>query len=256
MLSLADYAARAAKAFIAALVAIIRAIFGGAKEAALSLAGDARRVGRAAKAVGEATGRAVGKGLDGPARVLDLTADAIGSTLGALLPRPPVGPRDVADAAVAADRVPVSARPPQASGPVPLVGVAVQLAAASLLHGGDAEVARRELADAPQHVRDWFGRLTPSDLQRLTTLPSRTVHRHVTATDASDRIADLPPVGAAPGAMSDAEQRAALAAARRRMAGERAEVEAMGRRGGVRSLADEGYVPAQTWTTAPRPSMH
>lgn len=261
-MSLADRLAQAAKAIIAAIVALITALFGGAREAGALLMNDARRVVRVARGAVEATARVVGTGLAGPARVLDAAAGAIGSTLGAMLPRRPVGPRDVADAAVAGDNTrdssitPMPAKARAELETSAMVGSAIHAAAASLACGDDA-LAERQAAGLPSEVRAWLVALTPREIARLIATDGYHVVAHV---EGRHPAAGLPPVPAAAAPITDrAQMQAALAEIRRIARAER--LEAVERAtGGGRPAAlptrDDDYVPPRPSRQGPRPAFH
>lgn len=232
MTSIAEKIAETARAFIALLVAAIRALFGGAKEAAVGLAGDARRIGRAAHAAGSYTAAAVGTGLAGPLRALDLTAGAVGDTLGALLPRRPVGPADVADGAVARDdrAAPVARRTPVPRAPLStsMLAVTTQLSAAARLRE-DAECAAEHDAVMPVDVVAWLNRLTAAELGVLAEMHPATVMGHITGTAAA---LGLQPVAApTTPTISRDSMRRMLAEIQANARNDRAEVAAMAARG-------------------------
>lgn len=263
MSSLAEKAAQAFKILAAAIAAIFRFIFGGVSEAATSLAGDARRITRAARRAAEATGRAAGRVLDGPARALDLTTGAIGQTLGALLPQRPVGPRDVADAAVARDDRaiidPVSVASPAARAQLTAVameGNTIQFAAAARARG-DAIMARSYDEDLAPHVRVWLDGLSPRQVAYLASLDCYAISAHV---DGRSLTSGLPAVPAQPApATAREDMQRMLAEIRRNARTDRAGVAEMMTRGPrPPSLPDddEGYVPPRRSPPGPRPSFH
>lgn len=175
-----------------AVRAFVRALLGMGTEAVGELKGDAVALTRGARRGVEATGRVVGVGLEGPARVLDATAGAIGSTLGALLPQAPVTPAAVARGAVARDdrREAVGYAPVQASSPAPvpvttLPGLIKQHAYAALDWKGEKANALPPL-DA-RHAA-WIASLSMGERLTLAAAAPATIARHLDATSASERI--------------------------------------------------------------------
>lgn len=190
--------ARFVEAFIAAIRAMFAFVFGGTVETFRRDLSGIRKAAGVAKSVGDHALVAAGKGLEGPGRVLDAAAGAVGSTLGALLPVAPVGPRQVADAAVAHDRAPT----------MPAVFTAP---AAPLNAGGRSEddarnlqawarcARKNDLAGAQKlpginlAVFNWLNTLDDTQLLRLEQLPASRVLAHVLATTDADRTPLLPP---------------------------------------------------------------
>lgn len=238
-MNLGDKFARAAKAFAALIMAMIRAIFGGAKEAGHAIAGDVRMVARGVKGAVAHTAHLAGRGLTGPLRALDLTASAIGGTLGALIPRRPVGPRDVADAAVARDsRATASAADPMA-GIAPaaraelhaamMIGGAVQRSAEAHA-AGDAKRAEFLDDDLPPHVAAWLRGLSPSDLRHIAGAHIGLVAAHVQGRSPIEGIPLVPPLSTQP-TPAALDTRRLLAEIRARARTDRAEVAEMMKRG-------------------------
>lgn len=247
--ALAEKAAAAFKALAALIAAIVRMIFGGIKEAGGMLAGDARRLTRAAKSAGEATGRAAGRILEGPARALDLTAGAVGATLGALLPRAPVTPKAVADAAVAQDdgfvTDPLAAASPAAKAALfgaAMTGNVVQFAAEARARG-DAPMTRHYDEDLPPHVSQWLDGLSARQLAQLGKMHTFAVAAHVEGRAVAD---GLPPM---PQPTSDrAEMQKMLSEIRRNACADRAGVAGMATRGPRSALPtsdDEAYISSR-----------
>lgn len=170
-------------AFIAALIA---AIFGDAREAAVSLYGDVKRVAGVAKAAVDRTATAVGAGLEGPARALDLTASGIGGVLGALLPRPAVHASDVAEVALANDNR-------AAAGPRP---VALGLGELVIAHNRAAMDptgrSGRDLAPLPRDVASWLAGLDTGARCNLAFVPAFRVEQHLRAESLSEIHGGLP----------------------------------------------------------------
>jgi hypothetical protein len=200
-------------ALVAAIMAMLTALFrfltGGTwADLKRDVAGVRRAVGTA-RSIGEHALVAVGRGLEGPARVLDATAGAVGATLGALLPQAPVGPRQVAQSAVAADddirsdfeRQSVTIKPA-------ILGTQLQLAA-QCLAGGDGYMAGFHAAEASPEIQVWLKGLTARQLATLSDLNGGAIEAHVTG---GQRYPGLPPVAALapaprPAALSDEEMK-------------------------------------------------
>lgn len=190
--------ARFVAAFIAALRAVIALVFGGTVDTFRRDIASARKVAGAAKAVGDHALAAAGRGLEGPARAVDLVANGIGTTLGALLPVAPVGPRQVADAAVAHDRAPSmpatfspSASPLDAGGRSEEDARNVQ-AWARCARKNDA-AGTKKLGQINIAVFEWLTSLDDTQLLRLEQLPPSRVLAHLLATTDADRTSLLPP---------------------------------------------------------------
>lgn len=167
----------------------------------------ARRFGAAAKGavpgfVGDglsAAGRGLGHALTLPLHAVDATANAIGSTLGALLPTRPVTAKNVADAAVERDETRMQMVDPEnnpaqaALRDACLVGIRIQSAASSLQReGGELHAIYRD--DLTPPVTHWLESLTPAQLQAVVDAPSYALDRHVNATKREDLVPGLPRV--------------------------------------------------------------
>jgi hypothetical protein len=234
-MSVSDRFARIARAIAAMIMAALRAIFGGVKEVGAAIAADVRMVGRGVRDGASHVAHVAGRGLSGPAQVLDYAAGAFGATLGALLPRRPVGPRDVADAAVGRDdsmaaqtltQVPPAARAELHA--AAMLGNAVQ-ASAGARAAGDVRMIPLHDADLPPHLVQWLGGLSPNQLRHLGELTTWVVAAHV---QGRTPIPGIPPAPAAPvAAPARDDMRAMLAQIRRAAANDRAEVAAMATRG-------------------------
>ncbi len=236
-MNLSDRVARIARAIAAMIMAALLAIFGGVKEAGSAIAGDVRMVARGVRDGASHVAHVAGRGLAGPLRVLDYTAGAIGSTLGALLPRRPVGPRDVADAAVRRDsrrpaalsvgQIPLAARAELDA--VMMLGGAVQRAAEARASGdhGRADFLGQDL---PPHVASWLKGLSPNDLKHVAGAGITHVAAHVQGRAGIEGIPPVPPLAARP-APAALDTRKLLAEIRARAATDRAEVAAMMKRG-------------------------
>lgn len=190
--------ARFVEAFIAAIRAMFAFVFGGTTDTFKRDLSGIRKAAGVAKTVGDHALVAAGKGLEGPGRVLDAAAGAVGSTLGALLPVAPVGPRQVADAAVAHDRAP--AMPPVFTAPaVPLNAGGRSEDDARNLQAWARCARKNDLAGAQKlpginlAVFDWLNTLSDVQLLRLEQLPASRVLAHVLATSDADRTPLLPP---------------------------------------------------------------
>ncbi|TXM97508.1 hypothetical protein FV242_31395 [Methylobacterium sp. WL64] len=250
MTSFSEIIARAIRALIAAVLAL----FGGAKEAAATLVEDGRQIGRAARGIGEATARLVGKGLAGPARILDRLANATGS----LLPRGTAGPKQIADAAVEHDHVgyQIPAATKAAMTEAAMAGNRVSFAATARARG-DADMAASLDADLPPHVKSWLDTLSPKQIAAVAAMDVFHIQAHVEGRSLAD---GLPPVPAQPKAVTGrAEMQAALAEIRRIARAERAaEVErATGghRRPVLPAEDDADYAPVRAGGGM-RPAFH
>jgi hypothetical protein len=195
-----------------AVLRLVRRILGIGSEAATELKGDAIALARGARRGIEATGRVVGTGLEGPARVLDATASAVGATLGALLPQRPVTPADVARGALARDdrRQGVAAAVPHDVAEAPLPAPALTLpilvqahAKASIDPTGRAAEGLIPLDD--RHAA-WIRSLDLHERKLLAWSSARVIERHLDATHASHRILGVSAVPS-PAQYADARSR-------------------------------------------------
>lgn len=244
--------ARFVAAFIAALRAVIALVFGGTVDTFRRDIASARKVAGAAKAVSDHALAAAGKGLEGPARAVDLVANGIGTTLGALLPVAPVGPGQVAKAAVAADDND-GLTPPWVKDfrmPLALLGTQIQLAAQARADGNRV-LSTFDSDEASPTVKAWFEGLSRKQYATLAALNPWAIEAHVNAKSDADRNPALPavsPLTVAPRALglSDAEMARIKDQARRNLAASRGEVQAMMQRGRPASLDDgEAYETAR-----------
>lgn len=267
--------AAAIAAIAAMVVAVIKALFGGCWS---ELKHDVKRHAQAAKEMAgfagdaaAAVGRGAGHVLSGPLRALDLTADAVGQTLGALLPQAPVTARQVADGAVARDDNRVHRADPEYQAAheglvaANLVGIRVQGAASSLLgRGGSLHAIYADGLTPP--VTAWLEGLSKAQLQTIVDAPSHTLDRHIQAQAKGDLLPGLPPVlstvarlakEANGGEMDMAEM---LAKAKANLRNSGFEAEAMAKRGTFRRPpeepeADGQVVPIRGPRPTPRPSF-
>ena len=160
-------------AIMAMIAAVMKAIFGGSwGELKDTVSRHAKAAGEMIGFAGDATaavGRGAGHVLSGPLKALDLTASAVGQTLGAMLPHAPVTAKAVADAAVERDETRVQHFDPENSPAQAalvasnLVGIRIQGAASSLLsRGGELHAIYRD--DLPPPVTAWLEGLSPAQL--------------------------------------------------------------------------------------------
>lgn len=223
-------------ALVAAIVAMINAmvqfVFGGTWGDLKRDLSGARKAAGLARAVGGHALVGVGKGLEPVLRAADATASAVGATLGAMIPRAPVGPRQVADAAVAHDDAASDGLGnPRIHVPMALLGTQLQLAAQCRARGDDLS-ASFHLTDASPAVKAWIGGLTRGQAVALAEMNPWAIEAHL---DGSKLEAALPPVPkvapiAKVGILSDAEMRAMEAQARRNRRDDRDEIAARDRR--------------------------
>lgn len=236
-----------------------------------------KRAGAAARAVASGTGdgltaagRAVGHGLTGPLRALDLTASAVGQTLGAMLPQAPVTAKTVADSAVARDDSRTHLVDPEHQAArdglvaASLVGIRVQGAASSLLsRGGPLHAIHAD--HLTPNVKAWLEELTPVQLKAVIDAPAHLLDRHIGADAQSDLIPGLPRVLStmarlakeATGA-NDMDMEAMIAKAKANLRGDRAAVAEMMKRGPrPPQEPDEGgqVIPIRGPRPSPRPSF-
>ncbi|QDI79013.1 hypothetical protein E8E01_00385 [Methylorubrum populi] len=198
---------RLARAIMAAIKKVLSFLFGGAFG---DIGRDVGKVkglaGRAA--IGAAYGvEGVARGLDAGYRFTHGLASGVGSILGALVPRPPVGPADVAAAAAAQDNrevrendgirgsvraasaaAPTMTAPAAAAlaqpAPAPVETVALVREAVALLQRQDL-AAGAVIAKLPHRIGNWLAALDAADLGRLAALTSGSLHRHVTGVEAA-----------------------------------------------------------------------
>lgn len=184
-------------AFAKAILRFVRRLLGLATETASELKGNAVDAIDTARRGVEATGRVVGAGLHGPAVVLDAAASAIGATLGAVLPRPPVTPADVARGAVAQDdcRETTAGYAPVEVGtnpaPPPLLTPPILVkahATASLDRTG--RKAEGLIALDPRHA-EWLAGLTLGERLMLAAATPDAIGRHL---DESKRLPGVSPM--------------------------------------------------------------
>ncbi|MCG5246913.1 hypothetical protein LPC10_17495 [Methylorubrum sp. B1-46] len=194
---------KAARAIMRAIRKVLALVFGG------TFADIGRDVDTVRGIAGGVAGRAAlgaAHTVDGVGRTLGLgyrmthgIASGVGGLLGALVPRPPVGPADVAAAAAAQDRretqandnlrdtvaAAISAAPaPSARARLsppplsPVETVALVREAAALMQKKDPGAAA-VIDRLPHQAGNWLLLLEDADLARLTSLPSGAVWRHV-----------------------------------------------------------------------------
>jgi hypothetical protein len=255
-MNLKNQLARAAAAIAAMVMAMIRALFGGAKKAGAAIAGDVRMVARGVRDGASHVAHVAGRGLAGPLRALDLTASGIGGVLGARIPRRPVGPRDVADAAVARDSRATTAPSDPMAGIAPaaraelqaamMIGGAVQRSAEAHT-AGDAKRAEFLDDDLPPHVAAWLRGLSPSDLRHIAGAHIGHVAAHVQGRSQMEGIPLVPPLSTQPSPAA-LDTRRLLAEIRARARTDRAEVAEMMKRGPRPAVLptaddDEDYAP-------------
>lgn len=198
-----------ARAIMRAIRKLVAFIFGG------TVADIERDVATVRGIAGGVAGRAAlgaAHAVDGVGRTMGLgyrlthgIASGVGGLLGALVPRPPVGPADVAAAAAAQDNAEartndnirgsvhaaVAAAPatsararfsPPALSPVETVATVRE--AAALMQRKDpaaAEVIQR----LPHQASNWMLLLSEADLTRIEALPSGQIWRHVSGVEAA-----------------------------------------------------------------------
>ncbi|MBO1020426.1 hypothetical protein IPV08_10645 [Methylobacterium sp. SD274] len=213
------------------IVALFRFIVGGTWGDLKRDVSTARKVAGLARSVGGHALVGVGKGLEPAFRAVNATASAVGATLGALIPRAPAGPRQVADAAVAHDDAASDGLGnPRIHVPMALLGTQLQLAAECRARGNDL-AASFHLTDASPAVRAWIEGLTRGQAVALAEMNPWAIEAHLDGT----KLTSLPPVpkvvpAAKVGTLSDAEMRAMEAQARRNRRDDRDEIAARARR--------------------------
>jgi hypothetical protein len=226
-MNLKNQLARAAAAIAAMVMAMIRALFGGAKKAGAAIAGDVRMVARGVRDGASHVAHVAGRGLAGPLRALDLTASGIGGVLGAMIPRRPVGARAELQAAM-------------------MIGGAVQRSAEAHT-AGDAKRAEFLDDDLPPHVAAWLRGLSPSDLRHIAGAHIGHVAAHVQGRSQMEGIPLVPPLSTQPSPAA-LDTRRLLAEIRARARTDRAEVAEMMKRGPRPAVLptaddDEDYAP-------------
>lgn len=267
--------ARFLAAIAAMIAAAVRFMFGGSwgelKHDVRRHAVAAREMAGFAKDGAAAAGRSVGHGLSGPLRALDLTANAIGQTLGAMLPHAPVTARQVADGAVERDDARTHRADPEyhaaREGLVAanLVGIRVQGAASSLLsRGGPLHAIYSD--ELTPTVRAWLEELSPVQLKAVVDAPSHLLDRHLNADAQTDLIPGLPRVLStmarlakeATGA-NELDMEAMIARAKANLRNSKGEAEAMMARGTFRRPPEEPeagqVIPIRGPRPTPRPSF-
>ncbi|WHQ72050.1 hypothetical protein [Methylorubrum extorquens] len=204
MMNWAKKLAELIEAVIRMVLALILAVLGdewdGVKPAARRLGAAAKGAVPGVVADGlSAAGRGLGLALTLPLHAVDVTASAIGATLGAMLPRPPVTAKAVADGAVAQDDARTYRDTPEYqeahAGLVAanLVGIRIQGAASSLLsRGGSLHSIYADGLTPP--IATWLEGLTAAQLQAVVDAPSYALDRHVNATKREDLLPGLPRV--------------------------------------------------------------
>ncbi|MFC6776578.1 hypothetical protein [Methylobacterium gregans] len=217
-----------------------------------------------------AAGRGLGHALTLPLHAVDVTASAIGATLGAMLPTPPVTARQVADGAVARDDArthredPEMAEAHDALVAANLVGIRVQGAASSLLErGGKLHAVYRDELHPP--VTAWLESLSPAQLKAIVDAPSYALDRHLKAEAKADMLPALPPVLSTVARMAKAanggelDMKAMLAQAKKNLRNSQGEAEAMMARGTFRRPPEEPeggqVIPIRGPRPTPRPSF-
>lgn len=185
---------KAARAIMRAIRKVIAFIFGGTVadvgrdiDTVKGLAGRAAIAG----AVGvEGVGKTLGLGH----RLVHGAASAVGATLGALLPRAPIGPREVADAAVANDNAAaermrrrvqnqrarrLSMEP--VTDPAEVAALAMESAAQLAARGRDAGATRMS-AQLPSDVSVWLLRLSADELRAVVSSTPEAIQGHILGT--------------------------------------------------------------------------
>lgn len=178
-------------ALIAAIQAMVRFVFGGTWASLGRDVAGVRRAAGVARSVGDRALVAAGKGLEGPARAVDLVASGIGSTLGALLPTAPVTAKAFADAAVSHDDVapPAPSRAPASMIRTAILGQSIQMAASNRIEGGEHPYLHTD--DLPRAVVAWLDTLDRRQLAVLADMEIWGIEAHVSSRSRSEL---LPPV--------------------------------------------------------------
>ncbi|MFY9294746.1 MAG: hypothetical protein WAP03_29290 [Methylorubrum rhodinum] len=244
-----------ARALLRALRKLLRLIFGGT-------GGDLARDFTAAKGLAGRAAIAGAHGVEGVGQALGLghrlvhgVASAVGATLGALLPRAPIGPREVADAAVANDNATAERMRRRVEGqraqraemerrrlelepvtdPSEVAALAIGSAAQLSARGRDAGATRMS-AKLPSDVSIWLLRLGADELRAVMTATPDAIQAHILGTAPLPGVQPVPFPSAALGlstpALVDAGQFAEmLRKARQGLAASKQEAEAASRRG-------------------------
>lgn len=180
-----------AAAMAAMIAAMFRFIFGGTWADLKRDVAAVRKAAGVARKVADHALVAAGKGLEGPARAVDLVAGGIGSTLGALLPTAPVSARAFADAAVSHDDVAPSApsRAPANLIRTAILGQSVQMAASNRIENGAHPYLHTD--DLPRSVVAWLDELDRRQLAVLLDMEIWGIEAHVSGRSRSEL---LPPV--------------------------------------------------------------
>ncbi|WP_131803787.1 hypothetical protein [Methylorubrum salsuginis] len=206
-----------ARALLRALRKLWRMLFGGT-------GGDLARDFTAAKGLAGRAAIAGAHGVEGVGKTLDFSyraahgvAKGVGGLLGALVPRPPVGPADVAAAAAAQDNrearandnirgsvhaavssaaPATSARARLAPPPLsPVETVAVVREAAALMSRKDPGAAE-VIGRLPHQAGNWMLLLEDGELSRLAALPSGDLWRHVSGVQTAPGLRPIATVSA------------------------------------------------------------
>ncbi|MBI1689544.1 hypothetical protein D9Y22_12555 [Methylorubrum sp. DB1722] len=239
---------------MAIVAAVMKALFGGSWS---ELKHDVRRHAKAAKEMAgfagdgvAAVGRGAGHVLSGPLKVLDFTAGAIGSTLGAMLPTRPVTAKNVADAAVERDETRVQHFDPENSPAQAalvasnLVGIRIQGAASSLLsRGGELHAIYADSLTPP--VTEWLESLSPAQLKAVVDAPSYSLDRHVNAKSRADLLPGLPRVLSSTARLAQAAAEADVGPAAMAEMMRKARANASRDRAGAADMATRGPRPPQ-----------
>ncbi|AMB45076.1 hypothetical protein [Methylobacterium sp. AMS5] len=182
------------RALLRALRKLWRMLFGGtAGDLATDFTTAKGLAGRAV--IGAAHGvEGVGKTLGFGHRLVHGAASAVGSTLGALLTRAPIGPREVANAAVANDNA-TAARLQRrvesqrarrleletATDPAEVAALAMESAAQLAARGRDAGATRMS-PQLPSDVSIWLMRLDAGELRAVMAAGPEAVQSHILGT--------------------------------------------------------------------------
>lgn len=274
MLTKAQRLARLLAAIMAMITALVKAVFGGSwgelKDTVSRHAKTAKEMAGFAGDATAAVGRGAGHVLSGPLRALDLTASAVGQTLGALLPHAPVTARQVADGAVSRDDARTHRDDTEYqeahAGLVAanLTGIRIQGAASSLLdRGGRLHAVHADSLTPP--VIAWLEGLTAAQLRAVVDAPSYALDRHIKAETKGDMLPGLPPVLSTVARLAKAanggelDMKAMLAEAKANLRNSGAEAEAMMKRGTFRRPPEEPeggrVIPIRGPRPTPRPSF-
>lgn len=177
-------------ALIAAIQAMVRFVFGGTWASLGRDVAGIRKAAGVARSVWDRALVAAGKGMEGPARAVDLVASGIGSTLGALLPTAPVSARAFADAAVSHDDVaPAPSRAPASMIRTAILGQSIQMAASNRVEDGAHPYLHTD--DLPRSVVAWLDTLDRRQLGVLADMEIWGIEAHVSGRSRSEL---LPPV--------------------------------------------------------------